>query len=305
MASTIKYENGYALSGGFIKGFAHLGVMQALIEHDIQPGIVAGVSAGALAGVFYADGNEPYKVLDYFAGHKFFDLTKFIIPKMGLFDMRDFIDFLKSNLKAKTIETLEIPFTISATDLDKGRIVHFTKGSIAERVAASCCMPVLFSPVKINNTHYVDGGLFMNLPVSVIRKQCQNVVAVNVSPLIAKEYKKNILSIAMRSYNLMFQANIINEIKHSDMLIEVNNLQDYGNTELDKANDIFMQGYNTANAILKERVELNGSIWTPTQPLINTPNLTSDAPIIEQKVQEKTKSKNTVDVNGVAQASHK
>ena len=62
-----KFQIGYALSGGFIKGFAHLGVMQALLEHDIRPDIISGVSAGALAGVFYADGNEPHKVLDYFS----------------------------------------------------------------------------------------------------------------------------------------------------------------------------------------------------------------------------------------------
>lgn len=55
------YNIGYALSGGFIKGFAHLGVIQALLEHDIKPDIISGVSAGALAGVFYADGNEPYR----------------------------------------------------------------------------------------------------------------------------------------------------------------------------------------------------------------------------------------------------
>ena len=53
---TNKYPIGYALSGGFIKGFAHLGVMQSLLEHDIKPNILSGVSAGALAGVFYADG---------------------------------------------------------------------------------------------------------------------------------------------------------------------------------------------------------------------------------------------------------
>ena len=84
-----KYSIGYALSGGFIKGFAHLGAMQALLEHDIKPNIISGVSAGALAGVFYADGNEPHKVLDYFAGHKFQDLTKLVIPKVGLFEREE------------------------------------------------------------------------------------------------------------------------------------------------------------------------------------------------------------------------
>ena len=63
-----KYQIGYALSGGFIKGFAHLGVMQALLEHDIKPDIISGVSAGALAGVFYADGNEPHQVIECFSG---------------------------------------------------------------------------------------------------------------------------------------------------------------------------------------------------------------------------------------------
>ena len=91
-----KYQIGYTLSGGFIKGFAHLGVMQALLEHDIKPDIISGVSAGALAGVSYADGNEPHKVLDYFSGHKFQDLTKLVIPKKGLFDLCEFIDFLLS-----------------------------------------------------------------------------------------------------------------------------------------------------------------------------------------------------------------
>ena len=79
-----KYQIGYALSGGFIKGFAHLGVMQALLEHDIKPDIISGVSAGALAGVFYADGNEPHKVLDYFSGHKFQDLTKLVLSLFSL-----------------------------------------------------------------------------------------------------------------------------------------------------------------------------------------------------------------------------
>lgn len=61
-----KYNIGYALSGGFIKGFAHLGIMQALHEHGIRPEILSGVSAGALAAVFYADGKEPYHIVELF-----------------------------------------------------------------------------------------------------------------------------------------------------------------------------------------------------------------------------------------------
>ena len=256
-----KYNVGFALSGGFIKGFAHLGVMQALLEHDIKPDILSGVSAGALAGVFYADGNEPHQVLDYFSGHKFQDLTKLVIPKVGLFDLKEFVDFLKTNLKAQRLEDLQVPLIVSATDLDHGRLVHFHKGDIAERIAASCCMPVLFAPVKIDGTHYVDGGLFMNLPVSTIRRICNKVVAVNVSPLMASKYKMNIVSIAMRSYNFMFRANTFPEREKADLLVEPYNLEGYSNTELKKAEEIFMQGYKTANNLLEQLAVEKGTIW--------------------------------------------
>jgi NTE family protein len=260
-----KYKIGFALSGGFIKGFAHLGVMQALLEHDIRPDILSGVSAGALVGVFYADGNEPYKVLDYFSGHKFQDLTKLVIPKVGFFEMKEFIDFLKTNIKAQKLEELQLPLIVTATDLDHGRLVHFHKGDIAERVAASCCMPILFAPVKIENTHYVDGGLFMNLPVSTIRRICNKVVAVNVSPLLANKYKMNIVSIAMRSYNFMFRANTFPEREKADLLVEPYNLDGYSNTELKKAEEIFMQGYKTATNLIEQLLMKNGTVWKVEQ----------------------------------------
>ncbi|MDR3117835.1 MAG: patatin-like phospholipase family protein [Mediterranea sp.] len=256
-----KYATGFALSGGFIKGFAHLGVMQALKEHDINPDILSGVSAGVLAGAFYADGNEPYRVLDFFSGQKFLDLAKLVIPKQGLFDLCELIDFLKANLKAKNIEDLRIPLVITATDFDHGRSVHFRKGELAPRIAASCCMPVLFAPVCIDGVHYVDGGLFMNLPVSTIRRECARVVAINVSPLIASEYKMNIVNIALRAYDFMFRSNSFPQRENCDLLIEPYNLHGYSNRELEKAEEIFEQGYNTANETLARIKEEKGIVW--------------------------------------------
>lgn len=249
---TNKYPVGFAMSGGFIKGFAHLGIMQSLIEHDIKPNILSGGSAGALAAVFYADGNEPYKVLDFFSGHKFQDLTRLVVPKTGFFELDEFMDFLKSNLKAQKLEDLKVPLIVTATDLDHGVSVHFHKGSIAERVAASCCMPVLFKPIKIDNTYYVDGGVLLNLPVSTIRRICEKVVAINVSPILAPKYKMNIVSIALRSYDFMFRSNTIAEREKADLLIECNKLSGYGNTELKKAKEIFDLGYNAANEVLQQ-----------------------------------------------------
>ena len=67
-----KYSVGIALSGGGVRGFAHLGVLKALNEKGIYPEVIAGTSAGALAGIFYADGYSPKKVLKYFIITVFF-----------------------------------------------------------------------------------------------------------------------------------------------------------------------------------------------------------------------------------------
>ena len=66
-----KFNVGYALSGGGARGFAHLGALKALDERKIRPGIIAGTSAGALAGVLYADGFAPEEICDMFTHIKF------------------------------------------------------------------------------------------------------------------------------------------------------------------------------------------------------------------------------------------
>ncbi len=103
-------------------------------------------------------------------------------------------------------------------------------------------MPVLFAPVNIDGTHYVDGeGPVMNLPVSTLRRICEKVIAVNVSPLMATKYKMNIVSIALRSYNFMFRSNSFPEREKADLLIEPYNLEGYSNAELEKAEDVHLR----------------------------------------------------------------
>ena len=62
-----KYHIGFALSGGFIRGIAHLGMLQALFEHNIRPDILSGTSAGAIVSVFIADGKQPFEIMEMFS----------------------------------------------------------------------------------------------------------------------------------------------------------------------------------------------------------------------------------------------
>ncbi len=254
MAHNKKYHTGFVLSGGFIKGFAHLGAIQALLEHDIRPQIISSTSAGSLVGALYADGNEPYQVLEFFDGLKFSDFTKPILPTTGFFELKELEDFLHAHLKRQRIELLPVPMVITATDLDHGKSVFFRSGDIAQCVAASCCMPVLFSPITIEGTHYVDGGVLMNLPVSPIREECQHIYAINVSPLMTPDYKLNIISIAERSYQFIFRSNTVAEREMANVLIEPVNLSGYSNIDLDKSKEIFMAGYEKAKEVLDKRI---------------------------------------------------
>ncbi len=259
-----KYPIGYALSGGFIKGFAHLGMIQALHETGIRPDILSGVSAGSIVSVFYADGKEPHEVVDLFETLSFKDLTSFSANRQGLLILDDLIDFLNTHLSVKNLEELKIPTWVTATDFDHGQSVTFRQGSIAERVAASCSLPVLFTPQVIDGVHYVDGGVLMNLPVSPIREVCHKLIGLNVSPLITDQYSTNMLSIAQRAYHFMFQANTLPQKEDCDLLIETTGLQEYSNHELDKVEEIFLQGYNTTRELLLRLKSENNTIWKLT-----------------------------------------
>lgn len=237
---------GLALSGGGAKGFAHIGVFKMLEECGLLPDIIAGTSVGALMGTLYADGYRADEIKELFTGREFSEFAQLQLPKSGLFDSKRFRYFLKRHLRAKNIEDLQIPMVIMATDLDNGVSHEFRSGSIVDAVTASCSIPIIFSPVIINGIHYVDGGLFHNFPVSIIREECQRVIGVNVSPLVPQKYKQTIFHIAERSYHYMFRANTLEDREMCDVLIEAEEFGLYKTFDLENVGQIARIGYMAA-----------------------------------------------------------
>ncbi|MBE0642366.1 MAG: patatin-like phospholipase family protein, partial [Bacteroidales bacterium] len=160
------YDYGLALSGGGARGFAHLGVAQALDEAGIRPGIYAGTSAGAIAAAFLADGYAPGEVLDIFLQQKIYRIVGLSIPRLGLGNIQGMERVLRKHLKAKRIEDLKTPLIIAATDLNAGQVRYFDEGELIPRIIASASIPILFQPVKIDDRLYIDGGITDMLPVA-------------------------------------------------------------------------------------------------------------------------------------------
>lgn len=240
------YKLGLALSGGGAKGFAHIGVFKLLEECGLMPDVIVGTSAGALMGSLFADGYSADEIKELFSGREFSEFAQLQIPKSGLFDSKRFRHFLRRHLRAKTFEELKIPLVVVATDLDNGVSHEFRTGPIVEAVTASCSIPIIFSPVVINGVHYVDGGLFHNFPVSIIREECDRVIGVNVSPLIPQKYKQTVFHIAERSYHYMFRANTLEDREMCDVLIEAEEFGLYKTFDLENVDLIANIGYSAA-----------------------------------------------------------
>ena len=255
--SSKPYKLGLALSGGGARGFAHLGVFKALEECGLKPDIIAGTSVGALMGSLFADGYSAEEIKLLFAGREFSEFTQLQLPKSGLFDTERFQVFLKRHFRAKRIEELPLPMVIVATDLDNGRSHEFREGDLVEAVTASCSIPIIFSPVLIDGIHYVDGGLFLNFPVSVIREECERVIGVNVSPLLPQKYKQTLFHIAERSYHYIFQANTLEDRELCDVLIESKQVGLYKTFDLESINELVSLGYKAATQTFTEVVREN------------------------------------------------
>jgi NTE family protein len=241
-----KYKLGLALSGGGARGFAHIGVFRLLEECGLRPDVIAGTSAGALMGALYADGYRPDEIMELFTGREFSEFASVQFPKMGLFDGSKFHHYIKKNVRAEKIEQLQIPLIVMTTNLDRGEARAFGQGVVADVVTASCSVPILFNPVVIDGVYYVDGGLFHNFPVSIIRDDCDMVTGANVSPVVPDKYNKNIIGIAERSYHYLFRANTEKDRALCDILIETDEFGKYKMFDLKNVEQIVRIGYHAA-----------------------------------------------------------
>lgn len=239
-----KYDLGLALGGGGAKGFAHLGAIQALINRGIAPDIIAGTSAGALAGVFIADGYAPEEIMQIFVSKKKKEFVDLTIPYSGISKMTHLASLLKKYIRAKSFEDLRILLHVVTTDFDNGEIASFSRGKLIEPVIASCSVPIIFTPVVINGIHYVDGGLLKNLPATVIRPYCKQLVAVNLNTIYKKEFSNSLKGVAERSLQYLVNSNIEIDKISCDILIEPI-LKEYTMFDLEHAEKIFRIGYDS------------------------------------------------------------
>jgi NTE family protein len=247
-----KYKIGLVLSGGGARGFAHLGVMQALNEAGIFPDVISGTSAGAIVGALYADGYTPVEIMKIMNSNSRLHYMRPTVPRVGLLQISGLVRILKDNLRAKTFEELKIPLFVCATDFNNGKAVYFSEGELLCTVIASASIPVLFKPVMINNISYVDGGVLDNLPIRPIENQCHFIIGSFVNPTGYEESFNSLIHIAERTFMLNISKEVVEKSKKFDLYIAPALLRNFKILDPEKSAEVFQVGYEATKEKLKE-----------------------------------------------------
>ena len=174
---------GIALGGGAARGWAHIGILRWLREHDLFPDVICGTSIGALVGAATAaDGLDK---LDIWARElSWQDVVSYLDVSFngGFIHGKRLFQFFESRFPDRDITQLPRSFGAVATELSSGQEVWFREGSMYRALRASVALPGLFTPVKHNDQWLVDGGLVNPVPVSLCRAMgAERVIAVDLN----------------------------------------------------------------------------------------------------------------------------
>jgi len=166
----MKREVNLALGGGGVRGVAHLGVVQCLLDHDYTINGIAGTSAGGLFGATIAAGNSPRDIAA--AVDQFFKESGFrsgIGPSnFSLIGTNGMIKALEPLIQGKSMKDLQIPFVATAVSLKTGQEIIIKDGDVMQAVLATIAIPGFFP--SQGDQVLVDGGILDPVPVDSARE---------------------------------------------------------------------------------------------------------------------------------------
>ncbi len=178
---------GLALGAGAAKGFAHIGVLDALEKAGIRVDMIAGSSMGAIVGGGYAAGMSVADLSDIVLNTDWLDVLQLIdpvFPTRGFLDGQKIQDYLDELYGSRNIEDLSMPFAATTVDIMQGDLYILNEGNLAKAARASSSIPIIFNPQSNDERVLVDGGMIDPVPIDVVRSMgADYIIAVNVLAL--------------------------------------------------------------------------------------------------------------------------
>lgn len=246
---------GIALSGGGVKGAAHIGVLKALEEENIKIDCISGTSSGSIVASLYACGYSPNEILMLFNRYlsTIIDYNKNITLNLGAMLVTGRLNikglakgsrlenilykhFLSENVT--NISNLNMPLAVPAVGLKEGNVNYylsrkiddndintdekvnfFYNGQLSKIVRASSSFPGVFEPVVMDGRLLVDGGVLVNTPVSILKGMNADITLAVCFESSNNFTRLNLISNMVRSFDIMAKELNKREIRKADIVI--------------------------------------------------------------------------------------
>jgi NTE family protein len=169
----------FVLSGGASLGAMQVGMLRALVDHDVRPDLIVGTSVGAVNGAFLAGRDFARETVDELAelwlgirrGQVFpleplTGLLGFIGARNSLVPGRALRRLISRHAECELLEELPTPLHVIACDLLNGQEVRLSEGPLVDAVLASSAIPGVLPPVDWRGRLLIDGGVVNNTPIT-------------------------------------------------------------------------------------------------------------------------------------------
>jgi NTE family protein len=246
-------EYGIVMSGGGARGLAHIGVLAALEEHGIYPGMISGSSMGAIIGALYAAGLKPDEIMKIARNRKLYNLFNWSVPRRGgMISLKLLEKVLAKSIPVDSFESLEKKLFIAVSNISSGKGEIISEGPLLQVVIASASIPVVFEPKIINGKTYVDGGLFNDLPVEPLEGKCKKIIASHVNYNGPDPELATIRAIAERIYRLAIYQHVHKNFNKCDYIIDPPELREHGFFSFKHIDKLFEIGYKATELLISK-----------------------------------------------------
>lgn len=295
---------GLVLSGGGAKGVAHIGILKALEEAEVQIDYITGTSMGSLIGGLYAIGYSADQLIELSRTSNFMELftenpnRRYISNYEKGFDERTIVSIpisesglsLPSGIitgqniysylsrlawvahSTEDFNDFPIPYAAVATDIETGEAVVFRSGYLPDAIRASISIPSAMAPHEIDGKYYIDGGLARNLPVQdAIDMGANYIIAVDVStPLVPIDSLRTLTEIMNQSVQYRINERVVPERKKADVVITMPKIERYSIADFSLMETFLQIGMEAGREYIedfKEISELQEGPYSPRETM--------------------------------------
>ena len=254
---------GICLSGGGALGYAHIGVLQALEDCGIYPDVGSGSSMGSVGGFAYAAGISPQDMMLLIKNDKLYRITSLMnLPTTfwkasGFSNHQKLKKLIKEICPKNTFESLKKELHVCVANLNDGEWEIINSGNrIDDWLAASASIPGVYSPIKIDDKIYVDGGLLNNMPAQPLKEKCSVIIGSNVVSHSSVKKGLKMQTAFLASIRTVEFQNSKEGCSLCDFLIEPNVLEKYHEFHFDAYQQIYQIGYSAVTKFIAENPEI-------------------------------------------------